>query len=62
MSNENLIFIVAYNHEELLEKVIRRIPDTVIFNPDNEILVIDDGSKDKTFFVEFSAFGKVPSL
>ena len=49
--NKNLIFIVAYNHETSLESVIRRIPAAVLEDPSNEVLVIDDGSRDRTFFV-----------
>ncbi len=49
--NETLIFIVAYNHENYIEKVINRIPKTVLENPRNEVLVIDDGSHDQTFYV-----------
>lgn len=48
---KNLIFIVAYNHENFIEKVIARIPERVLSDPQNEVLVIDDGSKDNTFFV-----------
>ena len=48
---KNLIFIVAYNHEKYIEKVISRIPDSVISNNQNEVLIIDDASKDSTFFV-----------
>ncbi|MBI2605561.1 MAG: glycosyltransferase [Deltaproteobacteria bacterium] len=49
--SRNLIFIVAYNHESFIEKVIARIPRSVISDPGNEVLVIDDGSKDNTFYV-----------
>ena len=45
---KNLIFIVAYNHENFINKVLERLPkeDSRI---DYEILIIDDASKDKTF-------------
>ncbi len=43
-----LIFIVAYEAQATLEKVLNRIPEEV-FVYDTEILVIDDSSKDKTF-------------
>ena len=43
-----LIFIVAYEAQATLEKVLNRIPEEV-FDYDTEILVIDDSSKDKTF-------------
>ena len=44
-----LIFIVAYNHEETIESVIKRIPKKLINLYDLEILIIDDASTDKTF-------------
>ncbi|MBY0370147.1 methyltransferase domain-containing protein [bacterium] len=49
--NKNLIFIVAYNHETSLASVIGRIPTAILEDPSNEVLVIDDGSRDRTFFV-----------
>ena len=48
--SKNLVFIVAYNHESKIEKVVARIPEEIIANPDNEVLIIDDGSRDRTFF------------
>lgn len=45
-----LIFVVAYEAQTTLEKVLHRIPEE-IFHYDTEILVIDDSSKDKTFEV-----------
>ncbi|CAG1022265.1 partial Polyprenol monophosphomannose synthase, partial [Patescibacteria group bacterium] len=45
-----LIFVVAYEAQATLEKVLHRIPEG-IFHYDTEILVIDDSSKDKTFEV-----------
>ena len=43
-----LIFVVAYNAERTIEKVLCRIPKA-LRNNDVEILIIDDSSKDKTF-------------
>ncbi len=43
-----LIFIVAYNAEKTIEKVLKRIPDS-LQQYDTEILIIDDASKDSTF-------------
>lgn len=45
-----LIFVVAYEAQATLEKVLNRIPEDV-FRCDTEILVIDDSSQDKTFEV-----------
>jgi 2-polyprenyl-3-methyl-5-hydroxy-6-metoxy-1,4-benzoquinol methylase len=49
--NENLIFIVAYNHERFIKDVVRRIPEPVLLDPANELLIIDDASRDETFKV-----------
>src|SRR5712692_10547178 len=47
-----LIFIVAYNAETTIEKVLSRIPATL--RGDNvEVLIIDDSSKDGTFRQSF---------
>jgi glycosyltransferase involved in cell wall biosynthesis len=43
-----LIFIVAYNAETTIEKVLGRIPGS-LQSEDVEILIIDDSSKDDTF-------------
>ncbi|HEY2800776.1 MAG TPA: bifunctional glycosyltransferase/class I SAM-dependent methyltransferase [Chthoniobacterales bacterium] len=43
-----LIFIVAYNAEKTIEKVLRRIP-SAFHNDHVEVLIIDDFSRDKTF-------------
>ena len=43
-----LIFIVAYNAERKIEKVIERIPRSLA-QYDTRILIIDDSSKDQTF-------------
>jgi glycosyltransferase involved in cell wall biosynthesis len=44
-----LIFIVAYFAERTIDKVIKRIPTSLLDTYDAEILVIDDGSADATF-------------
>ena len=41
------IIIPAYNEEDAIEEVIRRVK--FISSPNDEILVIDDGSKDNTY-------------
>jgi len=46
-----LIFVVAYEAESTLEKVLARIPDRVFDDCDTEVLVIDDSSQDRTFEV-----------
>lgn len=51
MRSRVLIFIVAYNAEQHIEKVLLRIPREVFDKYDYEILIIDDSSKDKTFDV-----------
>ncbi len=43
-----LIFVVAYNAESTIEKVLCRIP-TSLHTRDVEVLVIDDSSRDDTF-------------
>lgn len=43
-----LIFVVAYNAERTIEKVVSRIPAS-LSQYDTEILVIDDCSRDQTF-------------
>jgi glycosyltransferase involved in cell wall biosynthesis len=45
-----LIFVVAYEAESTLERVLARIPASV-FEHDTEVLVIDDASRDRTFEV-----------
>lgn len=46
-----LIFIVTYNAEKTIEKVLSRIPPDLFSDPrlETEILIIDDESKDSTF-------------
>lgn len=48
ISERVLIFIVAYNAEKTILNVLRRIPPS-ISKLDHQILIIDDGSRDKTF-------------
>jgi len=43
-----LIFIVAYNAEKTIQKVLTRIPDA-LKQYDTEVLIIDDASADQTF-------------
>lgn len=43
-----LVFIVAYNAETTIEKVLSRIPAS-LHSDDVEVLIIDDSSKDDTF-------------
>ena len=43
-----LIFVVAYNAESTIEKVLTRIPKSLHSNQ-VEVLIIDDSSKDDTF-------------
>lgn len=50
-----LIFIVAYNAEKTIEKVLKRIPDTLGVFYDTEILIIDDASGDSTFLAAEAA-------
>jgi hypothetical protein len=45
---KHLVFIVAYNHENFIEKVLDRLPKSLI-EENYEILIIDDASIDKTF-------------
>ncbi len=46
-----LVFIVAYNAERHIEKVLARIPASIFRDYDYEILLIDDSSSDRTFSV-----------
>ena len=46
-----LIFVVAYNAETTIEKVLSRIPAT-LHTPDVEVLIIDDFSKDAKRYAE----------
>src|SRR5215471_9853043 len=44
-----LIFVVAYYAESTLRRVLERIPASVFTDYDCEVLVVDDGSEDRTF-------------
>jgi len=44
-----LIFIVAYYAESTLRRVLERIPGDLFEEYDCEVLVVDDGSEDRTF-------------
>lgn len=46
-----LIFIISYNHETLLTKVLERIPESLAEHPNAnfEVLIIEDCSIDNTF-------------
>lgn len=46
-----LVFIVAYEAESTLDRVLDRIPAAVFEEYDTEVLVIDDSSRDRTFEV-----------
>ncbi len=64
MPHKLLIFIVAYNAQSTIEKVISRIPHEV-FDPnkwDTEVLIIDDASSDKTFSVGYKSISTNPKI
>lgn len=44
-----LIFIVAYNAETTIDRVLSRIPPEIFSDYDYEILIVDDRSSDQTF-------------
>lgn len=44
-----LVFIVAYNAEKTIARVVRRIPASLLDVYDVEVLIIDDASRDGTF-------------
>lgn len=44
-----LIFIVAYNAENTIESVLKRIPSHLLDLYEIEVLIIDDSSEDETF-------------
>jgi glycosyltransferase involved in cell wall biosynthesis len=44
-----LLFIVAYHAEKTIERTLQRIPASLVQDYDVEVLVIDDGSTDRTF-------------
>lgn len=57
-----LIFIVAYNAERTIERVLARIPASLSEEYDVEILAIDDSSGDRTFEIgqKIKAAGSLP--
>ncbi len=44
-----LVFIVAYNAEKTIAKVVSRIPATLLATYEVDVLIIDDSSSDSTF-------------
>ena len=44
-----LVFIVAYNAETTIDRVLTRIPSSLGELYDTEVLIIDDSSEDRTF-------------
>src|SRR5215213_9091031 len=56
-----LVFIVAYNAEKTIASVLSRIPEE-LRNPNVEVLIIDDFSKDKTFHAGLAHSEQVPGL
>jgi glycosyltransferase involved in cell wall biosynthesis len=59
-----LIYIISYNHETLLTKVLDRIPDSLVTHPLAvfEILISEDCSKDDTFRVGYDFLKKYKKL
>ncbi len=56
-----LIFVVAYNAETTIEKVLSRIPESL--HADNvEVLIIDDSSQDNTFLNGLRFQQKTPAF
>jgi len=56
-----LVFIVAYNAEKTIASVLSRIPEE-LRTPNVEVLIIDDFSKDETFFAGLKHSDQVPGL
>ena len=44
-----LVFVIAYQAEATLRKVLERIPRSIFDELECEILVVDDASTDRTF-------------
>ena len=44
-----LVFIVAYNAEKTIAKVVARIPESLLATYEVDVLIIDDSSRDRTF-------------
>ena len=59
-----LIFVVSYNAEAFIEKVLERIPESIWHHErfDVEVLVIDDQSSDDTFYRVADYIEKNPHL
>jgi glycosyltransferase involved in cell wall biosynthesis len=55
-----LIFIVAYNAQTTIEKVLRRIPASLTETYAVEVLVIDDSSRDETFVAAETSVRRAP--
>src|ERR1043166_3469392 len=56
-----LIFVVAYNAETTIEKVLARIP-TRLHSENVEVLIIDDSSRDNTFVRGLHCQKKLPDF
>ncbi len=54
-----LVFIVAYNAEKTIARVIQRIPESLLEKYHVDVLMIDDASRDQTFEKSYQA-GKDP--
>jgi glycosyltransferase involved in cell wall biosynthesis len=66
MTQENkklklLVFVVAYNAETTIEKVLKRIPKDIYDIYETNVLIIDDSSCDKTFEVGVSVSRILPN-
>ena len=48
MNKKLLIYVVAFNHEKFIEKVLDRIDDKIFNKYQTEILINDDSSEDAT--------------
>ncbi len=46
-----LIFVVAYYAESTLRSVLERVPSSIFDEYDCEVLIVDDGSEDRTFAI-----------
>src|SRR5215471_7189593 len=46
-----LIFVIAYYAETTLRRVLERIPRSIFEHYNCEVLVVDDGSEDRTFAI-----------
>lgn len=59
MSKELTIIVPAYDEEEGIESTVKKISE---YNPDSEILVVDDGSTDNTLRILREIKKKNPNL